>query len=169
MLLVGKKLSATVVALALAAGGLATASAQDVITASKLAIAKQVAKNAPALGSFDGILPDLMVDTKMRLINLRPDLYKQISTTVEAAAAALVPRRTDLDNDIARAWAQGFSEDELKAINTFFNSDVGQKYKAVAPTVGQDIIQAGQNWADRLSGEMYDRALADLKKQGVKF
>jgi hypothetical protein len=168
MAFVGKMLSAALVAVAVAVASLAAAHAQE-ISATKLAIAKQVAKNAPALGSFDGILPDLMVDTKMRLINLRPDLYKQISTVVEAAAASLVSRRNDLDNDIARAWASGFTEDELKAINTFFNSDVGKKYKSVAPTVGQDIIQAGQNWADRLSGEMYDRAVADLKKQGFKF
>jgi len=165
---VAKKLSATVVAIALAAAGLAAASAQE-ISAARLALAKQVALNAPTLGNFDGILPDLMVDTKMRLINLRPDLYRQISTVVEAAASALVPRRADLDTDVARAWAKAFTDDELKAINAFFNSDAGKKYKAVAPQVGQDIIQTGQDWADRLSGELYDRALADLKKQGFQF
>ncbi len=136
------------------------------ISEAKLALAKQVVKNVPALGNFDGILPDLMFDTQTRLINVRPDLYKQIAAVVEATASALVARRTDLDNDIARAWARSFSEDELRAINAFFVSPAGAKYKALAPQVGQDIIQAGQNWTDRLAGEMYDRALAELRRQG---
>jgi hypothetical protein len=145
-----------------------SASLPDVSEA-RMVIARQVAKNAPTLGNFDGILPDLMVETKMRLISMRPDLYKQISVVVEAQASALIVRRNDLDNDIARAWARAFTDDELKQINTFFASDVGKKYKSAAPQVGADIIQAGQNWADRLSGEMYDRSMAELTKQGIKF
>src|SRR3954453_20525975 len=124
MSFVSRMIGAAALGVALAIAAAAPAAAQE-ISPARLAIAKQVVKNAPTLGSFDGILPDLMVDTKMRLINLRPDLYKQISTVGEAAAASLVSRRNDLDNDIARAWASGFTEDELKAINTFFNSDVG--------------------------------------------
>jgi hypothetical protein len=134
-----------------------------------MALARQVVRSAPQLGNFDGILPDLMVDTEMRLINLRPDLYKQISTVVEAAASALVPRRNDLDNDLARAWARSFTDDELRAINMFFTSPAGVRYKQMAPQVGNDIVQAGQNWADRLASEMFDRSLAELKKQGHAF
>src|SRR3954453_910995 len=165
MSFVSRMIGAAALGVALAIAAAAPAAAQE-ISPARLALAKQVVKNAPTLGDFDGILPDLMVDTKMRLINLRPDLYKQISATVETTAGTLVSRRNDLDNDIARAWAKAFNDDELKAINAFFASDVGKKYKAIATQVGNDIIQAGQNWADRLSGEMYDRALADLKKQG---
>jgi hypothetical protein len=168
MSFVRKIIGAAALGVALAFAAAAPAAAQE-ISPARLALAKQVVKKAPALGDFDGILPDMMVEVKMRLINLRPDLYKQISTEVEATASALVPRRSDLDNDIARAWAKAFTDDELKAISAFFASDVGKKYKAIAPSVGNDIIQAGQNWADRLSGEMYDRSLADLKKQGFQF
>jgi hypothetical protein len=168
MSFVQKIIAAAALGVALALSATAPASAQE-ISPARLALAKQVVKNAPTLGDFDGILPDMMVEVKMRLINVRPDLHKQISAVVETAASALVPRRSDLDNDIARAWAKAFTDDELKTINAFFASDVGKKYKAIAPQVGNDIIQAGQNWADRLSGEMYDRALADLKKQGFQF
>jgi hypothetical protein len=110
-----------------------------------------------------------MLDAQKRLINVRPDLYKQIGTVVEATATALVPRRNDLDNDIARAWARAFNDDELKAIQAFFSSPAGTRYKQMAPQVGNDIIQAGQNWADRVASEMFDRSLAELQQQGHKF
>jgi hypothetical protein len=147
----------------------ATTAVPQEISAARLALAKQVAKSAPAIGDFDGILPDVMVDTKTRLINLRPDLYQQISKTVETTASMLVVRRADLDNDVARVWARAFTDDELKAINAFFSSPVGVKYKTVAPQVGNDIVQAGQNWADRLSNEMFDLSVAALQKQGFQF
>jgi hypothetical protein len=161
-------ISTVVLAVALAEAALAPAAAQQ-ITATTMALAKQVARNAPDIGNFDGILPDVMQDTKMRLINVRPDLYQQISVAVEASALSLVPRRSDLDNDIATIWAMNFTDDELKAINAFFSSPAGQKYKAIAPTVGQAIITAGQNWANKLSDEMYTNSVAALQKQGFKF
>jgi hypothetical protein len=135
------------------------------ISEARLALAKQVMKVAPAVGDFNGILPDLMQDTKSRLINGRPDMYKQISVIVEATASSLVPRRNDLDADVARVWARSFTDDELKVIQAFFASPTGQKYKSIAPQVGNDIVKAGQNWADRVAGEMYDKSLAELQKQ----
>jgi hypothetical protein len=139
------------------------------ISPARLALARQVMRAAPQLGNFDGILPDLMLDIQMRLINLRPDLYKQIAAVVEATATGLVPRRNDLDNDVARAWARSFNDDELRAIQQFFTSPAGTRYKQMAPQVGQDIIQAGQNWADRVANEMFDRSVAELRQQGHKF
>jgi hypothetical protein len=138
------------------------------VNPARLALARQVMRAAPQLGNFDGILPDLMLDTQMRLINLRPDLYRQIATVVEGTASSLVPRRNDLDNDIARAWARSFNDDELRAIQMFFTSPAGLRYKQMAPQVGQDIIQAGQSWADRIASELYDRSLAELRQQGHK-
>jgi hypothetical protein len=167
MSLVGKVISTAILGVALAMATLGAANAQE-ISEARLAIAKQVVKSAPVLGNFDGILPDLMIDAQSRLINLRPDLYKQIATVVEATASSLVPRRSDLDNDIARAWARAFTDDELRAINAFFTSPAGKKYKMAAPTVGNDILQAGQNWADRLAAELFDRSLAELRSQGHK-
>jgi hypothetical protein len=168
MPLLGKVISAAVLGLALVAASWGAAVAQE-ISESRMALARQVVKSAPVLGNFDGILPDLMIDAQMRLINLRPDLYKQIATVVEATAVSLIPRRSDLDNDIARAWARAFTDDELRAINAFFTSPAGLKYKMAAPTVGNDILQAGRNWADRLAAELFDRSLAELQKQGNKF
>jgi hypothetical protein len=129
----------------------------------------QVARSAPSLGSFDNILPTLAVQAKNRLIQERPDLHQQISAVVDDIAFKLIARRNDLDTDIARVWARNFTDDELKAVNAFFTSDAGKKYKAVAPGVASDILKASQNWADRLGAEMYDRALTEMKKQVADF
>ena len=171
MSLVGKITSTVVLAVALADAALAPATAQQ-IAAGTLAVARQVARNevgTPDTSDFDNVLADVMQDTKMRLINVRPDLYQQISVAVETSAVNMVPRRSDLDNDIATIWAMNFTDDELKAINAFFASPAGQKYKMVAPAIGQAVITAGQNWANKMSDQMYADSVAALQKQGFKF
>jgi hypothetical protein len=42
-------------------------------------------------------------------------------------AIALVSRRGDLENEAARVYASAFSEDELKAIAEFYNTEAGKK------------------------------------------
>jgi uncharacterized protein len=150
---------------AVAVAPLAGAAAQE-ISPSQLAAAELVVKSAPQIGNFDILLPQAATMMKNDLIGKRPDLYKEITQVVNDDAAKLVPRRADLDKDIARVWAKNFTEDELKAINDFFTSDVGQKYKELAPVVGPDVIQASKNWRDRVRGELLDMVTADLKKMG---
>jgi len=163
---IAKTLLIAVFGAAVAAGSFSLAAAQE-ISPSQLAVAEEVTKNAPQIGNFDVLLPQVATMMKDKLIAQRPDLYKEITQVVDGDALKLVPRRADLDKDIARIWAKSFTEDELKAINDFFSSDVGEKYKKVAAsTVGPDIIKASQNWRDRVRGELLDMVTADLKKMG---
>ncbi len=152
---------------AVVAAPFSLAAAQE-ISPSQLAAAERVVKSAPQIGNFDVLLPQTATMMKDQLIGQRPDLYREITQVVDEDAVKLVPRRADLDKDIARIWAKNFTEDELNAINDFFSSDVGKKYKDIASTVGPDIIQASKNWRDRVRGELLDMVTADLKKMGYE-
>ncbi len=150
---------------AVVAAPLAPVAAQE-ISPSQLAAAQLVVNSAPEIGNFDVLLPQMANQLKNFFISKRPDLYKEIGQVVDSDVQKLVSRRADLDKDLARVWAKNFTEDELKAINAFFSSDVGEKYKKLAPVVGPDIIKASQNWRDRVRGELQDMVTADLKKMG---
>ena len=153
---------------AIVAGPVIWAAAQE-ISASKLAVARQVAKNAPQLGQFDNILPGLATTAKDRLIRIRPELFKEISATVDAVALELAVRRAELDADFARAWAKHFTEEELVAINAFFGSPIGEKYKVTATLVGRDLIQASNNWTNRVGDELLEKSIAELRQRGFDF
>jgi len=153
---------------AVAAWPVLWATAQE-ITASELAAARSVARSAPQLGDFNNILPRLATTTKDRLIRVRPELFQQIGSAVDTMALELAPRRTELDTDFARAWARHFTEEELVAINGFFGSEVGMKYKETAPIVGRELIQASGNWTNRVGDELYEKSIAELRRQGFDF
>jgi hypothetical protein len=139
------------------------------ITESHLAAGQEASRSTPAIGDFDRILPFLAEQVQNRLIRTRPDLHKEIAAAVEDAAQKLVPRRADLNNDIARIWARAFTEEELKEINTFFSSPTGEKYKQIAGKTGQEILRAGNSWMERVGEELLEKARADLNKQGFEF
>ncbi len=144
------------------------ASAQE-ISASHLAVALDVVKSAKASRGFDNVLPGLAAKVEDRLIRLRPDLHKEITTAVEAAALKLASRRADLDNDVARVWAKAFDEKELKTIADFYKTEAGQKFAEVGPSVYTGTLDAVQRWSDRLGEELLDNSKNELKAAGVDF
>jgi hypothetical protein len=146
----------------------ATAGAQE-ISESHLAAAERAMVAAPQIGNFDDILPFLSVQVQNRLIRDRPDLFAEIAAAVEVAALKLTARRADLNNDVARIWARAFSEEELDQIATFFASPAGEKYKELAPTIGEDILKVSQGWMNRVNEELLDRTREELKKEGYEF
>ncbi|MEX0853060.1 MAG: DUF2059 domain-containing protein [Bauldia sp.] len=155
------------VGLAVVAGPLTLAIAQE-ISESRLAAAESAMKSAPTLGNFDNILPGVATKTKDQLIRLRPDLHKEISGIVDDAAFKLAVRRADLDNDIARTWAKRFTDDELKAIDTFFSSEAGKKYKSEAGELGKEILKASRSWTNRINDELLEKSREELKKLGFE-
>jgi len=156
------------IGLALAMLSFAPARAQE-ITPSHLAAARDAAALAQTFQRFNDVLPLLSRKVQDRLIRLRPDLYKQITDTVEATALTMASRRSELDNEIAKVWAEAFTEDELNQIIAFYKSPTGQKFINVGPKVVQDSMQTVQAWSDKMGNELLAKSRDELKKQGVEF
>ena len=163
-----KPLVARAAAIVLAVVLLAPAFA-DEITPSHLAAARDAMIATKANRGFDDLLPALSQQVQSQLISARPDVYMQISDTVNAIALTITNRRTDLDNDAARVWANAFSEDELKAIAAFYKTPAGAKFVDVGPKVFGDSVQVAKQWSDRVREELFEKAREELKKQNIDF
>jgi hypothetical protein len=147
-----------------------TANAQsDEISQSHLAAALDAVRNGPDARRLDDILPGLSLQAQNQLIQLRPDLHKEIIDAVEAVALKLAPRRADLDTDLARVWARNFTEDELKAIAAFYKSPAGRKLAEVGPKVIGDTVQATRQWSNRVGEELLEKSREELKQRNVDF
>src|SRR5690606_25335399 len=83
---------------------------------------------------------------KAELIQKNPDLVDLINATVEENALALAPRRADLEKEAALAYARVFSEEELKAVTTFYTSPAGQKLLTDGPIVTREVLKAADIW-----------------------
>lgn len=153
----------------LLAAGLAGPSVAQEISESHLNAARQAVTSARTAEGFDAVLPAISDQVQTSLIRQRPDLHKEIIDAVQSVATSLAGRRADLDNDVARVWAQAFSEDELNAITAFYQSEAGRKLAEVGPRVLQDTLGVLQGWGDRLGEEMLEKSREELKTRGVDF
>ena len=139
------------------------------VTPEHMAAALEAVHSAKASKGFDNVLPLLSEKVQDQIIRLRPDLYKQITDVVQQEALKLIARRGDLDNDVARIWANAFSQEELESITAFYKSPAGLKFVDVGPKVIGDSLQAVKGWSDRVGEELLEKSRAELKKQGVEF
>jgi len=158
-----------VAALVMTATVMAASSRADDITPSHMAAALDAVHNAKASKDYDNVLPLLSERVQDQIIRLRPDLYKQISDVVRQEALKMVGRRADLDNDIARVWANAFTVDELKAITAFYKSPAGLKLADVGATVVANSLQAVKGWSDKVGRDLLENSRQELKKQGIEF
>lgn len=132
-------LSGAVVALAL------PASAQE-ISESHLKAARDAVTAIQATTMYDNILPQAAFALKQELIQQNPDKQEVISKTVDEEVLKLVSRRTDLEREAAQVYAKAMSEEDLRNIANFYNSETGKKLLETAPIVTREVIKAADIW-----------------------
>ncbi len=167
MRIIRKSGAALFLAAALASAPLAPSATAQELSAEHIAVAVEVVRNAGATRGFDNVLPRLAGQVIDRLIRLRPDLHQQITAAVEAVALKLAVRRTELDTEVARIWAQNFTEDELKYLLEFYTSAAGKKFSEIGPLMVAESLQAVDRWSGRVGEELLEKTREELRNQGV--
>ncbi|PRD41539.1 hypothetical protein C5748_20885 [Phyllobacterium phragmitis] len=140
------------------------AQAQD-ISESHLAAARQAIAAIDATEQFDTILPRAAQALKAELIQKDPNLEKQITQTVDEKALELTARRGDLETEAARAYANSFSEEELKAISAFYDSPAGKKLISEGPIVTREVLKAANIWQNGIARDLAQSVGEVLAKQ----
>lgn len=164
-LTIGRMISGVVLAGCIA---VAPARAQE-IAESHMTAAKAAIDGANAFRAFDEILPVIADKTRTLFIRTNPALTKEIDEVTNAVALELANLRPELDKTIMAIWARRFSEEELKQIAAFYQSEVGKKLATVEPEINALSIGAAKQWGDQLSTVMVARVREELKKRGFEF
>ena len=78
----------------------------------------------------------------------------------------LQPRFKEVEDEVAKLYAQHFSEQEMKQILAFYQSPVGKKVLHEQPKVVDGSMKYAQDWANKLSEEVTAKMRDELKKRG---
>jgi len=70
----------------------------------------------------------------------------------------------DLINKIIPIYAKYYTLDDLKAVNEFYQTPVGQRMLAATPQIMQESMQIGQTWGRQVA----ERLVAELKEEKEK-
>jgi uncharacterized protein len=160
----GARFAALAVALAmLVCAGSATAQQP---TPSTLAAAKELIETKGALGMFDPLIPGVIESVKNTLLRTSPQLSKDLNEVSAQLRAEYAPKRADVSNEVARAYAEQFTEKELKDLTAFFKTPLGKKVLEAEPRAVELSMTRVQAWSERLSEEMFGRFRAEMRKKG---
>jgi uncharacterized protein len=128
--------------------------AEDNISESHLKAARAAVDAINATDQYDVILPSAARAIKTELIQKNPDLQDLIIKTVDEQTIKLVARRGDLEREAATAYARVFTEEQLNAIATFYQSEAGLKLLSDGPIVTRELIKSARIWQNGIARDL---------------
>ena len=158
----GKTFSAAILGLLLFTHGSAFG---NEITDDHLQAARQALKAINATQRFDNILPASALRLKNKLIQANPDLEGIISSTVDEKTLELAARRSDLENEAARIYANFFTQEQLNEISLFYSSDTGKKLLSDGPLAIRELLKGAEVWSRGLNRDLAQAVIIALNER----
>jgi len=149
-----------------------TAAAQTSPTPAAIALAKEVLVLKGASQMWDPVIPGVIERVKATF--LQGNVFAQgnaaFAKDLGEVAALLrteyATKSADLTLEVARTYAERFSEPELKELVAFYKTPLGKKVIAEEPKVIDASGTRIQQWADRFSETVIARMRIEMKKKG---
>jgi hypothetical protein len=162
---ISARLALAAVIVAAACAALSPASAQEP-SANAVAMAREVIVLKGGNILFERVVPGVIENAKNSFIPTNPQLGKQLTEVAELLHKELDPKRAEIVNEVARIFAQRFTEQELKDIVTFYRSPAGKKLAVEEPNTIELSMKRAQAWAEDLSDKVMTRFRVEMKKKG---
>lgn len=129
-------------------------------------LAKQVIMVKGGNNMFDPIVPGVIESAKNMFLPTNPGLAKDLNEVAAQLRKDYEPKRVELLNEVARTYAQQFTEQELKDLVVFYKTPLGQKVIAEEPRALDAAMTRAQDWANNFSEEVISKMRAEMKKRG---
>ncbi|HEX4273355.1 MAG TPA: DUF2059 domain-containing protein [Rhizomicrobium sp.] len=114
---------------------------------------------------LDSLIPQMVGLVKRQSPDLSDDTMKLLSDLLLQAMKDRLPQLMILNSQI---YAEHFTLDELKAIDTFQNGEAGQKAIAEAPKILRETTPIGAAWGRAAAQGAMSEVIAKLRAKGVK-
>jgi hypothetical protein len=115
--------------------------------------------------ALDALLPQMVGVIKQQAPSLSDDQIKMVSDMFSEELKGILPKMLVAN---ARIYASHFTLDELKAIEAFYESPVGQKVIAETPGIIKEAAPLGAALGREAAMEVLPKVIERLRKQGVK-
>jgi len=130
------------------------------------ALATQLLELKGAIGAFDAAIEGVITHNKGNLLQINPNLTRDIDATAQIVRAEAAARRQELRTEIARAYASVFTEQELKDLLEFYKTPLGKKIIDNEPQAVEASTNRAQVWIDKYAGEVMEKMRVEMRKKG---
>ena len=136
------------------------------VSPAALASAKEilVAKNVSAI--YQGAIPGLTQRIKDAMLQSNLNLQKDLDEAAAKVVKDMTGREQEIGEQMAKIYANAFTEQELKDLATFYKSPLGKKTIDAEPDAfNKSRIYMGE-WAQKISEEINTKLRAEMKARG---
>jgi uncharacterized protein len=129
-------------------------------------LAAQLLELKGGLAAFDPAIEGVILHHRGVLLQINPNLTRDVDATVQILRADAAARRQELHHEIARGYASTFTEQELKDMIAFYRTPLGRKMIEAEPKAGEESTKRAQAWVDKYAEEVIAKMRAEMKKRG---
>ena len=135
-------------------------------TPAAIAAAKEILgmKNASAM--YSGAVPNVVQRTKDALIQSNLNYQKDLNEVAIVVAKSLAGREQEISEQMAKIYANDFTEQELKDLVTFYKSTLGQKLLLQEPKSITASMNYMQQWGQAFTEIVSTQFRAEMRKRG---
>lgn len=137
------------------------------VDAQRLAAARELMVVAGSARQFDQVMPILTANMTKAFVALAPHAEQPIREIMGELLKRFSDRKGELIDQIAGAYAEKLSLEEIKELTRFYSSGVGAKFIAVMPELMQQSMVLGQRWGESIGREIDEEVRRELKKRGI--
>jgi len=135
-------------------------------TLAELLLAKELIELKGATMAFDALVPGIIEYHKNSLLQINPNLSKDLNQVAQQLTKELTPRRAEMQQALARVYAQHFTEQELKDALAFYKTPLGKKLIAEEPKALEASMKAADDWSKKFAEEVVTKMRAEMRKRG---
>lgn len=135
---------------------------------SSIATAKQLLAVTKATDVLAPLVPGVVEQARLLYLQQNPGLGKDLGEIATKIRTDLKPRFSELIDDIAKMYANAFTEQEMKDILAFYQSPAGKKLLVEQPKLVDSSMSHAGEWANKLSEEVTAKMREELIKRGHK-
>lgn len=158
------------VAATLACGSLlvisASGAAQQKPSPAAVAAAKELLLLKGGDLPFNPVVYNVVEKVKNVFLPTNPNLGKELNEVAAKLKKDYEPKRAELLNDIARMYAERFSEQEIKTLITFYKTPLGRKMVTDEPKIIDQSLQHAEIWGNELAEDALSKFREEMKKKG---
>jgi hypothetical protein len=131
-----------------------------------VAMAREVIMSKGANVMTDPLVRGVIETVKNSFVPTNPNLTRELNDVAATLHKELDGKSSEVVDQMARAYASRFTEQELKDLLVFFKTPLGQKYIKEEPVALEDGLKRAQQWADAFADTVMARMRSEMQKKG---
>jgi hypothetical protein len=131
-----------------------------------IALARELLELKGGRQMFDGMIMGTIESAKNAFIPNNPMLTKPLNEVATQLRTEYEPKKSEVFNEVARAYARYFTEQDMKELVAFYKTTLGKKVLAHESAAVEDGFKRAQDWSNQFSDQVLAKFRAEMKKRG---